>query len=388
MLSLEGDHMNRKRKLLATIAGGALVAGSLALTGATPSGAAEVEVTCSADDSVQQGLGTLNGTTIAPDSQSVLNLIGSQQVPPIPAPVSLTNPLAGSVDPASVPPGSSPIEVTVDLLLSSELLDGLEENGVTTVDLSNMDVTVAAGDGVTGPDQTLSPPDTALSLASPDFPSASGTETYDVTAGIGETVTWDLVEASVGVHVVVPPSETIPGTVELTFGLSCTQSSSGDFISAIVLPPVVEDGPVVDPLSATTDEDTPVEIDLNEGISDGPFETDYETLAIIGDPSNGTAVLGDNGIVTYTPAAGFFGEDQFAYEVCTIDVVEPTTTEIQPPEGQDRAARERFCNSNVVTVTVNEIGDQTPTTTPTTDPGDPTPPPAAQPQAVPGNFTG
>ena len=157
-------------------------------------------------------------------------------------------------------------------------------------------------------------------------------------------------------------------------------------------------GPVVDPLSATTDEDTPVEIDLNDGISDGPYDTDLSTLAIVGDPENGTVVLGDNGVVTYTPDAGFTGEDQFAYEVCTIDVVDETTTTTEattttstPPIDFEAVGdvvraqgRERFCNSNLVTVTVNPVGGETTTTT--TAPG--TPPPAAQPQQVAGNFTG
>src|SRR5690606_24461326 len=114
----------------------------------------------------------------------------------------------------------------------------------------------------------------------------------------------------------------------LEFGLSCTQTTPGAFISAIVLPPVVAEGPVGDPLSATTDEGTPVDIDLNDGISDGPHPTDLSTLEIIRDPSNGTVALGDDGVATYTPDAGFTGEDSFAYQVCTepVDVGGPGTT--------------------------------------------------------------
>jgi hypothetical protein len=379
--------MNRTRKLLAAVAGGALLAGTVALTGGTPSGAAEVEVNCVADDGVQQGSATLGGNPLASDSQGVLNLIGAQADPPIPAPVSLDNPISGSVDPASVPPGSNPLDFTIELLLADTLLDGLDENGVNPINLSNMELTMSPGAGVSGPDLTVNPADASIDPGAPSFPSVTVTETYDVTAAIGDTVTWELDSAQVAVNFTVPPSETIPAEVEMTFGLSCTQTSEGAFISAIVLPPFDASGPVVDPLEAVTDEDTPVEIDLNEGISDGPYETDLSTLAIIGDPSNGTAVLGDNGIVTYTPDAGFTGEDQFAYEVCSIDVVESTTTTteattttLQIPRAE---GRERFCNSNIVTVTVNPVGEETTTTT-----AGETPPPAAPPQQVAGNFTG
>ena len=151
--------MNRKRKLLATLAGGALIAGTLALTGGSPSGAAEVEVNCVADDDVQQGSATLGGNPLASDSQGVLNLIGAQADPVIPPPVTLDNPISGSVDPASVPPGSNPLDFTIELLLADTLLSGLDENGVDPIELSNMELTMSPGDGVTGPDLTVNPAD-------------------------------------------------------------------------------------------------------------------------------------------------------------------------------------------------------------------------------------
>jgi hypothetical protein len=72
-------------------------------------------------------------------------------------------------------------------------------------------------------------------------------------------------------------------------------------------PPVAVDDTV------DTDEGTPVTLDpaANDTDPDG----DTLTVTDIGTPTNGTAVLNGDGTVTYTPDAGFTGEDTISYVV-------------------------------------------------------------------------
>jgi len=84
-------------------------------------------------------------------------------------------------------------------------------------------------------------------------------------------------------------------------------------------PPTVNTPPVASDDRASTDIDTPVEIDVlaNDMDADGnPL-----TLSIVTAPSNGTALVNDQGTpdpsdddINYTPNSGFQGTDQFAYQ--------------------------------------------------------------------------
>lgn len=364
--------MNRRRTILGVALSALLVAGTLAI-GSSPASAATIDVECFGADT---------------DSQNVLNLLGSLGTPPSPPPVSLEASVVTTIDPTSLVQGSNTADFFVELALPADLLETATGVGITEADISDVLFELAPGAGISGPNVVGEPDDFTVQLADPDTEVGPFTSTFEVTADNFSTVEWNLVAAELRIGVQL-------GENALDFGIDCDQVGSGAAVAATVLPPVDISGPVVDPLEATTDEDTPVEIDLNEGISDGPYETDLSTLAIVSDPSNGTAVLGDNGIVTYTPDAGFTGEDQFAYEVCSIDVVEETTTTFEattstaPPvddvvDEVVRAAqgRERFCNSALVTVTVNPVGGETTTT------AAPEVAPVAQPQAQPATFTG
>ncbi len=66
--------------------------------------------------------------------------------------------------------------------------------------------------------------------------------------------------------------------------------------------------------SATTDEDTAVDIDVmsNDTVPEGA------TLSSVTQPSNGTASLNDDGTVNYTPNPDFNGFDSFTYTVTTL----------------------------------------------------------------------
>ncbi len=81
-------------------------------------------------------------------------------------------------------------------------------------------------------------------------------------------------------------------------------------INAINDPPVLEDD------TATTDEDTPVNVAVLVNDNDVDGSLDPATLNVVSGPSNGTAeVNATTGIITYTPGADFNGSDSFTYAV-------------------------------------------------------------------------
>jgi|GEM_PF-6167707 len=87
-------------------------------------------------------------------------------------------------------------------------------------------------------------------------------------------------------------------TVEDTYGAQASFTVTVD----------VNGAPQGDDIATTTDEDKPVDIDVLAGITD-PEDDDLEVVDVT-TPSNGTvSVVG--GVVTYTPAAGFYGSDAF-----------------------------------------------------------------------------
>jgi len=76
--------------------------------------------------------------------------------------------------------------------------------------------------------------------------------------------------------------------------------------------------------SVTTLEDSPIDvsvIDNDDFGTDGPANTD---ISITVPPTNGTAIVNDNGtpneptddFITFTPNAGFDGNDAFTYQIC------------------------------------------------------------------------
>ncbi|MGI0013942.1 MAG: cadherin-like domain-containing protein, partial [Nitrososphaera sp.] len=74
----------------------------------------------------------------------------------------------------------------------------------------------------------------------------------------------------------------------------------------------VNDAPVSDDGSATSDEDSFADIVLNATDSDG----DTLSYSVISMPSHGTleVMSGDGGLVRYTPAANFNGNDEFSFQ--------------------------------------------------------------------------
>jgi hypothetical protein len=90
--------------------------------------------------------------------------------------------------------------------------------------------------------------------------------------------------------------------------------------------------------SASTDEDTSVDIDVLANDSDPEGNLDPSSLAVHSQPANGTATV-VGGQIRYTPDPDFSGTDTFTYEVC--DTTLPTP----------------LCSTATVSVTVSEVND-------------------------------
>src|SRR5262249_3907706 len=91
-------------------------------------------------------------------------------------------------------------------------------------------------------------------------------------------------------------------------------TSAAGTVTVTVTP--VDDPPTADPLSATTDEDTPLPLALT-GDDGDPEAVQPLTFAVASSPTHGT-LTGFNpatGAVPYTPAADYHGLDSFAFAV-------------------------------------------------------------------------
>lgn len=106
------------------------------------------------------------------------------------------------------------------------------------------------------------------------------------------------------------PNANTSGADSFTYTVSDEKGGTATATVSITVTPV-NDAPVVQNDTATTDEGTPVTISVlaNDTDPDG----DTLTVASVATPAHGTAVNNGNGTVTYSPAAGYTGPDSFTY---------------------------------------------------------------------------
>ena len=97
----------------------------------------------------------------------------------------------------------------------------------------------------------------------------------------------------------------------------------------------VNDVPVANPDRVTTDEDTPVEINVLE--NDENPDQGLLTVELLGGPESGGAMVNESGTITYTPPADLSGSDHFTYQITDSN-------------GGDTASAE-------VIVTINSVND-------------------------------
>ncbi|MEQ3655198.1 MAG: Ig-like domain-containing protein, partial [Dokdonia sp.] len=111
------------------------------------------------------------------------------------------------------------------------------------------------------------------------------------------------------------------GTDTFTYTIT---DSNGDTSTATVIVTVTPVDDVMDD-TATTPEDTPVDIDVlaNDDFDPGSMVD----VTDVSDPANGTVTINPDGTVTYTPDPDFNGTDTFDYTVTVTNPDGSTTTE-------------------------------------------------------------
>ncbi|SNS43115.1 conserved repeat domain-containing protein, partial [Dokdonia pacifica] len=195
-------------------------------------------------------------------------------------------------------------------------------DGSTTTETATVTVTVTPVEDVMD-DTATTPEDTPVDIDVLDndtFNPNSDVEVTDVTDPANGTVT---INADGTVTYTPDPDyigeDTFDYTVTVTNpdGSTTTETAT---VTVTVTP--VED--VMDD-TATTPEDTPVDIDVLDNDTFNP-NSDVEVTDVT-DPANGTVTINADGTVTYTPDPNYNGTDTFDYTVTVTNPDGSTTTE-------------------------------------------------------------
>src|SRR5258705_12392789 len=103
----------------------------------------------------------------------------------------------------------------------------------------------------------------------------------------------------------------------------------------------VNDAPVIDNETISTNEDTTFSGDLTDGGDSDPDGTALtaNTTPVSG-PSNGSILINANGTYTYTPSANFNGTDQVVVSICDAGTPMPA-----------------ICVNDTIFITVNPVND-------------------------------
>ncbi len=142
-----------------------------------------------------------------------------------------------------------------------------------------------------------------------------------------------------GSNVSYQPGASFIGTDTFTYTISDGQ---GGTAMATVTITIAGRPPIANPDAATTASGVPVTIPVlaNDTDPDG----DALTVAAVGTAANGALTLNSNGSVTYTPAAGFVGNDSFTYTLRdatgatatgTVTITVTPVSSNRPPDAVD-----------------------------------------------------
>ncbi|SDD16819.1 Ig-like domain-containing protein [Aquimonas voraii] len=115
--------------------------------------------------------------------------------------------------------------------------------------------------------------------------------------------------------------------------------------------------PVANPDTASTVRGTPVSFNVLSNDSDPAGEA--LSLVAVGTPSNGSASFVADGVVTYTPAAGFLGSDTFSYRARNVSGAEvegriTVTVTAVPPRALSDVATTPYSTPITVNVLAND----------------------------------
>lgn len=172
-------------------------------------------------------------------------------------------------------------------------------NGTVNIITNDTDIDGNPTAPINGPGQFTVDLDPSTPGIQTTFTNSTGTWTLNTSTGV---VTFD-------------PANNYNGTSTITYTL-CDGGGLCDNAIITFVVASVNDAPIAVINSTSTNEDTPVVIDVPAN------DTDVEGLnlgsvTITTNPSNGTVTVNPiTGAITYTPNANFNGTDQFIYQIC------------------------------------------------------------------------
>lgn len=132
-----------------------------------------------------------------------------------------------------------------------------------------------------------------------------------------------------GSNLVYTPSANFNGSDSFTYTIN-DGTGLTDTATVSVTVTAVNDNPVANDDSATTEEDVAVTINLVANDTD--IDGDSLSIESVGTASNGSVVNNGNGTVTYTPNAGFFGSNSFTYVVSDGSATDTATVRVTVTE--------------------------------------------------------
>ncbi|MFK3677183.1 beta strand repeat-containing protein [Microbacterium sp. NPDC090218] len=148
------------------------------------------------------------------------------------------------------------------------------------------------------------------------------------------------------------PAAGFSGDAEVEYTIT---DAVGQTASATIVIRVIA-GPVANPDGATTGQDVPVVIEVLANDTGSDLD-----VSIAGAPSHGSAAVGADGRVTYTPAAGFAGSDTFQYTVTDpvgqASTATVTVTVVSGPTAVDDSAITAQDTAVDIDLLGNDVGD-------------------------------
>jgi CSLREA domain-containing protein len=180
------------------------------------------------------------------------------------------------------------------------------------------------------------------------------------TLGSIGAVTCDNVTTSCQANLTYTPNKDYHGPDSFKFLASDGTADSGEATVSITVS-ATNDAPVADDDSASTQEDTAVDVDVLDGDSDP--ESDTLSVTDVTDPAYATATVNADGTVKYEPDANYNGPDSFTYEASDGNggsdtaTVTITVTPVNDAPTVTVAAGGQ-CDASAMTGTINlTIGD-------------------------------
>ena len=157
------------------------------------------------------------------------------------------------------------------------------------------------------------------------------------------------------------PEPAFTGTDRFSYQITGpTGLTAAAAVTIEILP--VNHRPTAENDAATTSEDTPVTIDVTANDRDVDGNLDPSTVRIVLAPASGSATVDAAGVIRYSPAPAFFGDDLLTYEVCdTQDACDRAmvTLTVLPvpnaPVANDDVAQTRVNRAVTVAVLANDF---------------------------------